>query len=341
LPRFTGAGQEFWGMRRRDFILALGGVSAAIPVMARAQKAVPVIAILGSGAADAPSSRLQMTQLDAGMREVGLVAGRDYVFEVRWAGSDARRFPELASELLSQNPRAVVVSTNLAALNVQKLSRTVPIVGTGLNAPVAAGFAASLARPGGNITGVATMAEDVQLKLLEMLRTTLPRAQRVMAITNPTNPSHPPMLDVLSTRAAIQGWAIEVVKVGAPADLDGAFAQMARESVGAVFVLTDNSLLGLAREIITRALEAHVPTVGSLGNTFAADGGLYAYGRDPQEAHYGVARLLKKILGGTAPADIPFEQPTKFNLFINLKIARSLGIDIPPALLATATEVIE
>jgi putative ABC transport system substrate-binding protein len=328
-------------MRRREFMLALGGAVAAIPAVARAQKAVPVIAILGSGAADAPSSQFQMTQLDAGMREVGLVAGRDYVFEIRWAGSDASQFSALATELLAKNPRAVVVSTNLAALAVQKLSPTVPIVGTGLNAPVASRLAASLARPGGNITGVATMAEDTQLKLLEMLRASLPGLRRVFAMTNPTNPSHPAMLDELMRQTGRDGLALDVVKISAPADLDAAFARVSNQPVSAVLVVTDNSLLGLSGAIITRALEARVPTVGSFASSFAQLGGLYAYGRDPQEAFHGVARLLKKILDGGSPADIPFEQPTKFNLVINLKTAKLLGIEIPPTLSATASEVIE
>jgi putative tryptophan/tyrosine transport system substrate-binding protein len=328
-------------MRRRDFILVLGGAVAAIPTAVRAQKTVPVIAILGSGVADAPSSRLQMTQLDAGMREIGLVAGRDYVFEVRWAGSDASHFSSLAAELLAKGPRAIVVSTNLAALAVQKLSSTVPIVGTGLNAPVATGLAASFAHPGGSITGVATMAEALQLKLLEMLRATIPGLRRVFAISNPTNPSHPAMLDTLTSQAKRDGLALEVLKVSAPADLDSAFAQMSNQPVSAVLVMTDNSLLGLAGAIITRALEARLPAVGNFAASFVQLGGLYAYGRDPQEAFYGVARLLKKILDGASPADIPFEQPIKFNLIINLKTAKLLGIEIPPTLLATASEVIE
>jgi putative ABC transport system substrate-binding protein len=127
----------------------------------------------------------------------------------------------------------------------------------------------------------------------------------------------------------------------APAGLDAAFAQIADQPVGAIMVLTDNSLLALAERIVARALDARLPTVGGFGRTFAEAGGLYAYARDPAEAFYGVARLLKKILDGASPADIPFEQPTKFNLFINLKTAKALGIDIPPTLLATATEVME
>jgi putative ABC transport system substrate-binding protein len=328
-------------MRRREFIVAFAGATFVWPRVARGEKAIPVIAILGSGAADAASSKMQMSHLNAGMREVGLVEGRDFVFEIRWAGSDASRFDALATELLAKNPRAVVVSTVLAAFALQKLSRTVPIVGTGLNDPVGTGLVASLAHPGGNITGVATMAEDLQLKLLQMLCVTLPDIRKVLAVVNPTNPSTGPMLEALKRYAASKGLTIDVVEVGAPADLDAAFAQVSRRRVGAVLVLTDNSLLGLASPIITRALEANLPTVGSFGDVFAQAGGLYSYGRDPREAFYGVARLLKKILDGAAPGDIPIEQPTKFNLFINLKTAKSLGIEIPPSLHATADEVVE
>jgi putative ABC transport system substrate-binding protein len=154
-------------LNRRSLITFFGATSIAWSPAAQAQKQMPVIAILGSGAADASSSKMQMSLLDASMRELGLVQGQDYVFDTRWAGSDASRFPVLAAELLARRPSAVVVSTNLAAITVQNLSRTVPIVGTGLNAPIATGLVASLARPGGNITGVSTMAEDVLLKLFE------------------------------------------------------------------------------------------------------------------------------------------------------------------------------
>ncbi len=249
-------------MRRREF-LVLGGVVAGIPFTARAQRAPPAIAVLASGAADTASSRMQLSLLNAAMTELDLVAGRDYVLDVRWAGSDASRFDALAGELLASSPRAVVVSTNLAALAVQKQSRTVPIVGTGLNAPITTGLAASLARPGGSITGVATMAEDLQLKLLEMLRETLPAVRRVLAIANPTNPSTPAMLDVLTGRAARDGIAIDVAKVAAPGDLDGAFARLTQQPAGAVFVLTDSSLFGLAEPIVARAFALRLPVVGS------------------------------------------------------------------------------
>lgn len=328
-------------MKRRAFMGVFGGAALAWPFTARAQKAMPVIAFLGSGAADADSSKVQMALLDAGMRELGLVQGQDYLLDVRWAGSDASRFSPLAAELLAGHPGAVVVSTNLAAIAVQKLSSTVPIVGTGLNAPVATGLVASLARPGGNITGVATMADDVLIKLFEFMRELLPQERRIAVMKNPTNPSNPLMLDQLMAHAAKNGLVIDAVSVGAPADLDSAFAEISRRPPGALLVLTDNSLFALADRIVTRALAQRVPTFGNFSYPFARAGALVAYSRDPREAFQGVARLLKKLLAGAAPGELPFEQPTKFNLFVNLKTAKALGIEIPPTLLATADEVIE
>ena len=328
-------------MKRREFFTLLGGAAVGWPLAAHAQKAKPVIGILGSGAADASSSKGLMSTLDASMREVGLSQGQDYVFETRWAGSDASRFLPLAAELLARRPSAVVVSTILAATAVQKLSRTVPIVGTGLNAPVATGLAESLAHPGGNITGFATMAEDIQLKLFEMMREALPSVRRVMVMTNPTNVSLQPMLDLLTNRATKDGLAIDVVRVAAPADLDAAFTEMSRKPAGALFVQSDSSLSGLADRIIGHALALGMPTIGTFGAVFAQAGALFAYSYNPREAIQGVARLLKKILDGASPGELPFEQPTKFSLFINLKTAKTLGIEIPPTQLAIADEVIE
>ena len=328
-------------MKRRPLLATLAGLSLSPGAVRSQSKSLPVIAVLGSGSATASSSRMQMTLLEAGLREIGLNAGRDYVLSTRWAGSASSEFPALAAELLAERPAAVVVSTNLAALAVQKLSPTVPIVGTGLNAPVASGLVASLSRPGGTITGVSTMAEEVLAKLFQMTRETLPKAGRLAVIANPTNPSNPPMVAALTDLAARNEIAVDTIEVSGPADLDGGFARLAATTPAALFVLTDNSLFGLADTIIARALALGIPSVGGFSAPFAFAGGLYAYGRDVREAFQGVARLLKKILAGATPADLPFEQPTKFSLYINQRTARTLGIAVPPLLLAVADEVIE
>jgi putative ABC transport system substrate-binding protein len=321
-------------VRRRDIIMLLGR-AAAWPLSARAQQRIPVIAILGSGAADAASSTMQMRLFDASMRELGLVQGRDYVFETRWADSDSSRFSALAAELLALHPSAIVAFTNLAITTVQNLSRTVPIVGASLNAPLAAGLVASLPHPGGNITGVSTMADDLVLKQMEIMREALPKMRNVTVMMNPTNSSNPLMLDLLTGQFANKEFSISPVNVRSPADLDAAFAELSRQRPGALFVLTDSSLAALADTIVARALAQRVPTFGSL------TGALFKYSRDPKEASQGVARLLKKILNGAAPGDLPVEQPTKYILTIDLKTARLLGITVPPSLLAIADEVIE
>jgi putative tryptophan/tyrosine transport system substrate-binding protein len=327
-------------MRRREFVTLLGGAAAAWPLAVRAQQP-PVIAVLGSGAADADSSTTQMQLLDAGMREVGLIAGRDYVFETRWAGSDSGQFLALAAELLALKPRAIVVSTNLAVTTVQSLSRTVPIVGTSMNAPLAVGLVASLSHPAGNITGVSTMADDLQPKLIEIMREIIPSLRNVTVMFNPTNSSNPLMLDMLTRQFAGKGPAIGSVGVHSPADLDVAFAEISRQNPGALLVMTDNSLQGLSQPIVARALAQRVPTFGSFTSSLAEAGALVSYGREAKEAFYGAARLLKKILAGASAADLPVEQPTKYTLAVNLKTAKTLSITVPPTLLARADEVIE
>jgi putative ABC transport system substrate-binding protein len=328
-------------MRRREFIRLFGSTAVAWPLGTRAQQRVVIIAILGSGAADTDPSKMQMELLGASMRELGLVDGKDYVFETRWAGSDSSRFPVLAAELLALHPAAVVVSTILAAKAVQNLSRTVPIVMTGLNDPVAAGLVESLARPGGNITGVSSMADELVFKSVEIVREILPQLRNLTVMFNPTNPSNPIMLETLTKKLGNGGLSIASVGVRSPADLDAAFTEMSRQHPGALIVLADNSLQGLADTIIARALALRVPTLGSFALASAQAGALINYARDSRETFQATARLLKKILGGAAPADLPVEQPTKFTLTINLKTARTLGITIPPTLLALADKVIE
>ena len=185
------------------------------------------------------------------------------------------------------------------------------------------------------------MAEDVLLKLIELMREALPDVRSLTVMTNPTNPSNPPMVEMLKRHVVNKGLTIATIDVGAPADLDAAFAEMSRQRPGALFVLTDNSLQALAEPINVRTLAQRVPAFANLGDTFARAGGLFDYSRDPKEAFQSVARLLKKILGGATTADLAIEQPTTFKLYINMKTAKVLGLIIPPSILARADEVIE
>jgi putative tryptophan/tyrosine transport system substrate-binding protein len=327
-------------MRRRDFIAGLGA-AAAWPKTGRAQPSPPLIAILGSGAADALSSLTAMRGITGGMSAHGLVEGRDYVLETRRAGSDSSRFHELADALLARHPAAIVVFTVLAVKVVQERSRSVPIVMSGVNDPVAAGLVTSLARPGGNITGVSNMAGDIQLKVVEIAREAMPNLRSIAVMMNPTNPTHQPWMDLLKSRAAALGLSIATVSVASSADLDTAFAEVARVRPGALLVLTDNSLLGLSNAIVPRALSQRLPTFGGFNPDFAQAGALFNYGRDQKEAYQAVTRFLKQILTGAKPADLPVEQSSKFTLIINLKTAQALGLTIPETLLATADEVIQ
>lgn len=211
---------------------------------------------------------------------------------------------------------------------------------SGLNDPVAAGLVQSLARPGGNVTGVSTMAEDLLLKLIELLHQILPDIRKIAVLTNPTNPSHRPMLDALTRQATTNGITIVPIEIASSANLDAGFAILAREHAGAVLILNDASLGALLKDIVARALAQQVPTAG-FNFGLAQMGGLLAYSRDARDSYRSVARYLKKILDGADPATLPVEQPTKFDLSINLKTARTLDIAIPPTLLATADEVIE
>jgi putative ABC transport system substrate-binding protein len=318
----------------------LGG-AAAWPSFVQAQQSPALIAILGSGAAEAPSSVTAMRELSVGMRVLGLVEGRDYVFETWWANSDSSRFPALADALLTRRPAAVVVFTVLAVKVIQERSHSVPIVMSGVNDPVAAGLVSSLARPGGNVTGVSNMAGDIQLKVVELAREAMPELRSIAAMMNPTNPTHRPWMELLKSQAATLGPAIATASVASPADLDTAFAEIARARPGALLVLTDNSLFGLSNAIVARALSHGLPTIGAFNLDFAKAGALLNYGRDQKEAYQAVTRFLKQILSGAKPADLPIEQPTKFTLVINLKTAKALGLTIPLSLLVIADEVIE
>src|SRR5215203_5627946 len=324
-------------MRRRAFIAALAGAAFSFSASA---KEPARIAVLGSGREDAGLSIDQMTWLRSGLRGVGLIEGQDFTFEARWADGDYDRFRHLAAELIGKQPAAIVVSTIAAAEAAREVSKTIPIVMTGLNDPVAAGLATSLARPGGNITGMATMNEEVILKLLGLIPSVLPHTKRITAMVNPINPSNPIIVASLKKEASRLGFVVETVDVARPAALDQAFEQLRRKRPDLLIVVPDNALYGLSESIMSRSLTERLPTMATAQHMSHA-GAIITYGYDRWEAIERTGFYLKKILDGARAADLPIEQPTRFHLVVNLKTAGLLDIEIPAAVLAQADEVIE
>ena len=249
-------------MRRRAFIASSLGAALASSLQALAKEPAR-IAVLGSGSTDAPLSVDQMTWLRSGLRAAGLIEGQDFTFEARWAEGDYRRFPKLAGELIEKQPAAIIVSTIAAAEAAREASKTTPIVMTGLNDPVGAGLARSLARPGGNITGMATMNEVVIFKLLGLIPSVLPHTKRITAMVNPTNPSNPVIMASLKNEAARLGFVVETVEVAAPAALDKAFEQLRRYRPDLLIVVPDNALYALSESIMSRALPERLPTMAT------------------------------------------------------------------------------
>jgi putative tryptophan/tyrosine transport system substrate-binding protein len=326
----------------RRSVIALLAAAALWPAAARSQaRATPFrIALLGSASANDKQSAEELTWLSQGLEAEGLVPRRDFVFDVRYADGDYARFTELTRDLVSRRPGAIVVSTIAAAKAAQGVTTSIPIVMLGLNDPVGSGLVASLGRPGGNITGISTMNEALVLKLFEMVREILPDARRLTALINPRNPSAAGMLAALREAAAAAKVSVGVIEVSAPDALDKALESLAQARPDLLFVIPDVTFAALGPRIPAAAARYGVPVAANF-DEIAYSGGLMSYGRVRQDSVHRAARYLKRIADGVAPADLPVEQPTRFRLIINAKVAKQLGVQIPPSLLVRADEVIE
>ena len=326
-------------MKRREFIVLIGvGAAAASPLRASAQQKAATIGFLGAGAAD--TSAPLVDALKQGLGENGLVEGKDYVLVPRWAEGEYERFAAFARELVEQNTRVIVVTTIAAAQAAQRATSVIPIVMASINDPVGSGIVASLARPGGNTTGMATLNQDVTPKLVQFLHTLLPKATVFAAFLNPANPSNLAMLDNLHTRTEPIGVSVRAIEVNTPAKLDEAFAAVVAQRSDALLVIPDAATLNLIQRIAAFGLQHRIPVI-STNSELTSAGGLISYGSSRRETYRRSAYFVKKVLEGVKPADLPVEQPTRVVLSINLKTARILGLPIPEALLATADEVIE
>jgi putative tryptophan/tyrosine transport system substrate-binding protein len=325
-------------MRRRDFITLFGGV-AAWPLAARAQQAGKVFRIGFLGSPSAASLPERIEAFRAGLRNLGYQEGRDITIEYRWADGRLDQLPALAAELVRLNVDVIVTHGIPGILAAKQATATIPIVMAVSGDAVASGLVSSLARPGGNVTGLTIFAPELAVKRLELLKESVPGLTQVGVLLNPANPISDPIVPAMEVAAQSLKLELAQFAVRGPAEFEGSFAAMAARRVDALVVLDDSMLLAQAPAIASLALQQRVPSSGFI--EFAIAGGLMAYGVNLPDMFRRAAAYVDKILKGARPSDLPVEQPTKFETVINLKTAKAIGFAVPTALLLRADEVIE
>jgi ABC-type uncharacterized transport system substrate-binding protein len=328
-------------MNRRAFVTGLGAVLAA-PLAGEAQPPNTSfrVGFLSPLSSSGPQSATILGTLRQALRDLGYVEGQNLAIEVRWAEGKYDRLLGLATELVRLKVDVIVTYTAPAIQAVKQATRTIPIVMGGVIDPVTPGFVASLARPGGNITGLSIMAPEVVGKQLEILKEVVPRVTRVALLGNPANPGHAPQLERAHEAARSLKIELRLLEARKPSDIDSVFTAMARERAGGIIVLVDAMLETQETRIIELAARQKLPSVYGLKH-FVEAGGLIFYGASGTDSFRHAAVYVDKILRGAKPADLPVEQPTKFELVINLKTAKALGLTIPPPLLLRADQVLE
>ena len=326
-------------MRRRDFI-ALAGCAVAAPAAVRAQQQATKIYRIGYFGSGTANSRLQGI-FQQGLRDLGWIEGQNYGINYKFAEGQYDALPRLADELVRLRVDVIAASPTPAALAAKNATATIPIVGIGFDNPIENGLVASLARPGGNVTGLSYgVGPDIFGKDMELLREILPELRHVAVLSNPAGPNHAPMISNVKSAARTLGVELLLLEASEPGEFDGAFAAMANERVKALFVFGD-PMLGVHRARLAElAVQYRLPSMHT-NRPHVEAGGLMCYGPSFSDLWRRAAAYVDKILKGARPADIPVEQPTKFELVINLKTAKALGLEIPATLLARADEVIE
>jgi putative ABC transport system substrate-binding protein len=327
---------------RRTFIGSLTGGLLAAPLAAEAQQAasLPRIGFLGTSSPSDPRAvRLVLVACRQGLRELGYVEGQNIAIEFRWAEGKYDRLPGLAAELVRLKVNVLVAGTQAAIQAAKHATETIPIVMVASD-PVAAGFVGSLARPGGNITGVSMMSAEVIGKQFEMLKEVVPKVSRVALLGNPTNPGNSQWVRHAQDAGRALGVRLQLLEARDPSEIDNAFTEMTREQAGAVVILNDTMLSDNRIRIADHAVRLRLPTVFGLSE-YAEVGGLLVYEANRADRWRRAATYVDKILKGAKPGELPIEQPTKFELAINLKTAKALGLAIPPSLLLRADQVIE
>jgi putative tryptophan/tyrosine transport system substrate-binding protein len=327
-------------MRRRELIFLLGGVAVTWPLAARAQqKAMPVIGFL-SGVSPGPYTSF-VAAFRQGLSETGYVEGQNVAIEYRWAEGHYDRLPALAADLVGRKVDVIASSGPPASTRAAKnATSTIPIVFIGDGDPVAAGLVASLARPGGNLTGISFIAVELAPKRLELVSELVPQAGVIALLVNPNNQAAESLIRAAQEAARATGVQLPVLKASTEAEIDAAFATLVQLHAGALVVGNDPIFNSQREQLVALASRHAVPAIYTR-REFAASGGLISYGPSLTAGFRQTGIYAGKILKGAKPADLPVQQPTRFELVINLKTAKALGLTVPQALLARAEEVIE
>jgi putative ABC transport system substrate-binding protein len=328
-------------MRRREFI-ALFGAAAAWPLAARAQQRERMrrIGVLMTLAADDPEGQARLTAFVQGLQELGWTDGRNVQIDYRWSAGDAERIRRYAAELAALAPDIILAGGGAVVPSLLQATRTIPIVFTQTPDPVGAGFVESLARPGGNVTGFTVFEYGIGAKWLELLKEIAPHVTRAAVIRDAAIASGIGQWGAIQTAAPSFGVELRPVDVRDASEIERAVAAFARSPNGGVIVAA-STLAIVHRELITTLAARHkLPAVYS-NRFFVRSGGLISYGPDSVDPHRRAAGYVDRILKGEKPADLPVQAPTKYELAINLKTAKALGLEVPPSLLARADEVIE
>jgi putative tryptophan/tyrosine transport system substrate-binding protein len=323
-------------MKRRELLLVLGAAMTAARGVRAQQKTMPVIGYLASSS---PGPNVAVFR--EGLGETGYVEGRNVAIEYRWAEGSYDRLPALAADLVGRKVDLIVASGRpTSALAAKSATSTIPIVFTAVGDPVRAGLVASLARPGGNATGFSILFPELAPKRLELLFKLVPRARVIALLVNPNSPAAEPMIRDVQEAARTKGVQLDILKAGTEGEIDAAFASLLQLQAGAL-VVGDDPFFGSRREQLVALTSRHaVPAIYEF-RAFAAAGGLISYGASLPAFYRKAGIYAGRILKGANPADLPVEQPTTFELVVNLKTAKALGLTVPPSILARADEVIE
>jgi ABC-type uncharacterized transport system substrate-binding protein len=329
-------------MRRREFITLIVGAAAAWPLAARAQQPERVrrIGVLVGFAADDPAAQRRVLAFAQALAQLGWTDGRNARIEIRWSAGDPERIRRYAAELVALAPDVIVASGSAAVGSLLQATRTVPIVFVQLAEPVGAGFVETLARPGGNATGFMLYEYGIGGKWLELLKEIAPRVERVAFLQNPAIASGPGQFGAIQAAAPSLGVEVRPISVRDAGETERAITAFARSSNGGLIV-AGGAPAALPRDVIIKLAARHrLPALYS-DHAFVTDGGLIAYGPDRIDQYRRTADYVDRILKGEKPAELPVQAPTKYEMAINLKTAKALGLEIPSSVLARADEVIE